>query len=138
MRCHGFGLTDNENPDEPCIAGTRSVAMIFRAVVFTFIPTAIELALVSWLLAKSFSPSVAALVIATFVAYVGWTTLMTKVPWNIKHCIWSVMLLRLAVQHRIRLWSLCSGQEQCLLPWAMLCANVLSSHFDSVACLNTA
>ena len=62
-----------------CAAGTRSVAMIFRAVVFTFIPTAIELALVSWLLAKSFSPSVAALVIATFGAYVAWTTLMTKV-----------------------------------------------------------
>ena len=56
------------------------MAMIFRAVVFTFIPTAIELALVSWLLARSFSPSVAALVVATFVAYVGWTTLMTKVP----------------------------------------------------------
>ncbi len=54
--------------------------MIFRAVVFTFIPTAIELALVSWLLARSFSPSVAGLVIATFVAYVAWTTLMTKVP----------------------------------------------------------
>ena len=53
--------------------------MIFRAVVFTFIPTAIELVLVSWLLARSFSPSVAALVIATFVAYVAWTTLMTKV-----------------------------------------------------------
>ena len=55
------------------------MAMIFRAVVFTFIPTAIELALVSWLLARSFSPSVAGLVIATFVAYVAWTTLMTKV-----------------------------------------------------------
>ncbi len=53
--------------------------MIFRAVVFTFIPTAIELVLVSWLLARSFSPSVAGLVIATFVAYVAWTTLMTKV-----------------------------------------------------------
>ena len=53
--------------------------MIFRAVVFTFIPTAIELALVSWLLAKSFSPGVAGLVIATFVAYVAWTALMTKV-----------------------------------------------------------
>ena len=53
--------------------------MIFRAVVFTFIPTAIELVLVSWLLAKSFSPQVAALVVATFGIYVGWTALMTTV-----------------------------------------------------------
>ena len=55
------------------------MALIFRAVVFTFIPTAIELVLVSWLLARSFSPQVAALVVATFGLYVGWTTLMTKV-----------------------------------------------------------
>lgn len=30
-------------------------------------------------LARSFSPLVAALVVATFVAYVSWTTLMTQV-----------------------------------------------------------
>ena len=61
--------------------------MIFRAVVFTFIPTAIELVLVSWLLARSFSPQVAALVLATFALYVGWTTIMTKVS---KVAMWVV------------------------------------------------
>lgn len=35
--------------------------------------------LVAVVLARSFSPMVAALVIATFVAYVSWTTLMTGV-----------------------------------------------------------
>ena len=68
----------------PGRVGTRSVAMIFRAVVFTFIPTAIELVLVSWLLARSFSPQVAALVVATFGLYVGWTTLMTKVRGRVR------------------------------------------------------
>ena len=53
--------------------------MMFRAVVFTFMPTAIELVLVCTLLAQRFKPAVALLVLATFVAYVGWTTVMTKV-----------------------------------------------------------
>lgn len=35
--------------------------------------------LVAVLLARTFSPLVAALVVATFVAYVSWTTLMTQV-----------------------------------------------------------
>lgn len=35
--------------------------------------------LVAVLLARSFSPMVAGLVVATFVAYVSWTTLMTQV-----------------------------------------------------------
>ena len=60
-------------------AGTRSVGMMFRAVVFTFMPTAIELVLVCTLLAQRFKPAVALAVLATFVAYVAWTTVMTKV-----------------------------------------------------------
>ncbi len=60
-------------------AGTRSVGMMFRAVVFTFMPTAIELILVCTLLAQRFKPAVALAVLATFVAYVAWTTVMTKV-----------------------------------------------------------
>ncbi|KAK9836126.1 hypothetical protein WJX81_003499 [Elliptochloris bilobata] len=58
--------------------GTRSVAMVFRAVVFTFIPTAIELVLVCGLLARTFAPAVAALVVATFAAYVLWTAALTR------------------------------------------------------------
>lgn len=53
--------------------------MMFRAVVFTFMPTAIELVLVCTLLARRFRPAVALAVLATFVAYVWWTTVMTKV-----------------------------------------------------------
>ena len=61
------------------VAGTRSVGMMFRAVVFTFMPTAIELILVCTLLAQRFRPAVALAVLVTFVAYVWWTTVMTKV-----------------------------------------------------------
>lgn len=61
-----------------CETGTRSVAMVFRAVVFTFIPTAIELVLVCGLLARTFAPAVATLVIATFAAYVLWTASLTR------------------------------------------------------------
>eukprot|EP00891_Asterochloris_glomerata_P006206 jgi/Astpho2/6206/e_gw1.00088.34.1_t len=58
--------------------GTRSVAMMFRAVVFTFLPTIVELGLVTTVLARKFSASIAAAVLATFVLYVAWTTWMTK------------------------------------------------------------
>jgi ABC-type transport system involved in Fe-S cluster assembly fused permease/ATPase subunit len=57
---------------------------MFRAIVFTFVPTAIELVLVAVVLARSFSPMVAGLVIATFVAYVSWTTLMTQAATDIR------------------------------------------------------
>ncbi|EIE23470.1 ABC family transporter: mitochondrial ATM1-like protein [Coccomyxa subellipsoidea C-169] len=58
--------------------GTRSVSMVFRAVVFTFLPTAIELVLVCGLLARTFTPIVSALVVGTFAAYVGWTAALTR------------------------------------------------------------
>ena len=66
-------------PSPFCAAGTRSVAMMFRAVVFTFLPTIVELGLVTTVLARKFSASIAAAVLATFVLYVAWTTWMTKV-----------------------------------------------------------
>lgn len=53
--------------------------MMFRAVVFTFMPTVLELGLVCTLLARKFRPAVAGLVLVTFVAYVTWTTVMTQV-----------------------------------------------------------
>jgi ABC-type transport system involved in Fe-S cluster assembly fused permease/ATPase subunit len=52
--------------------------MVFRAVVFTFVPTAIELVLVCGLLARTFAPAVASLVVATFIAYVLWTASLTR------------------------------------------------------------
>mgnify|MGYP003308500892 FL=1 len=59
--------------------GTRSVSMVFRAVVFTFLPTAMELALVCGLLWHAFSWHFVVIVLTTFVAYVWWTMHMTGV-----------------------------------------------------------
>lgn len=61
--------------------------MVFRAVVFTFIPTAIELVLVCGLLARTFAPAVAALVMATFVAYVLWTAALTRAAAEVRACM---------------------------------------------------
>ncbi|GAB4819537.1 hypothetical protein N2152v2_006583 [Parachlorella kessleri] len=58
--------------------GTRSVSMIFRAIIFTFVPTAVELALVCAVLARSFHPRVSLAVLATFGAYAAWTVALTK------------------------------------------------------------
>lgn len=57
--------------------GTRSVYMIFRSLVFTFIPTAVELVLVCALLAKAFNALVAGMVVVTFLVYVTYTTVQT-------------------------------------------------------------
>lgn len=53
--------------------------MLYRAVLFTFAPTALELVLVVGLLAAAFSPITAGLVAATFVLYVTWTLALTQV-----------------------------------------------------------
>lgn len=60
-------------------AGTRSIQMLYRAVLFTFAPTFIELVFVVSLLATQFSPMVALLVGGTFLLYVSWTLTMTQV-----------------------------------------------------------
>jgi ABC-type transport system involved in Fe-S cluster assembly fused permease/ATPase subunit len=60
-------------------AGTRSIQMLYRAVLFTFAPTFIELIFVVGLLANRFSPMVALLVGCTFALYVAWTLSMTQV-----------------------------------------------------------
>lgn len=54
--------------------GTRSTQMLFRAVVFTLLPTALELALVCGTLGKLFNGAVVASVFFTFACYVVWTT----------------------------------------------------------------
>ena len=59
--------------------------MVFRAVVFTFIPTAVELVLVCALLGKIFTPLVALVVVATFVAYVLWTAQLTQAAAKVQH-----------------------------------------------------
>lgn len=62
--------------------------MIFRAIAFTFVPTVVELALVSVVMAKTFSPLVSALVVLTFAAYVLFSVGMTQVCeiWNAADC----------------------------------------------------
>ncbi len=57
----------------------RSIQMLYRAAIFTFTPTALELAFVCGVLAKAFSPLVGGLVLATFAAYVTWSIVMTSV-----------------------------------------------------------
>jgi hypothetical protein len=66
-------------PVHCCVAGTRSIQMLYRAVLFTFAPTFIELLFVVGLLANRFSPMVAVLVGCTFALYVAWTLSMTQV-----------------------------------------------------------
>lgn len=56
----------------------RSVVNIFRAVVFTFVPTFVELVLVCGLLATRVSSKVAGVVVLTFTAYVAWTVQITS------------------------------------------------------------
>ncbi|KAL3700724.1 hypothetical protein R1sor_018746 [Riccia sorocarpa] len=56
----------------------RSVVNIFRAVVFTFVPTAVELAFVCVLLAQQVSSLVAGIVLTTFAAYVAYTVVITS------------------------------------------------------------
>ena len=53
--------------------------MIFRAVVFTFLPTAVELVAVCAILARAFHPRVSLLVLATFATYAAWTVALTWV-----------------------------------------------------------
>lgn len=53
---------------------------IFRAVVFTFLPTLLELAAVAAVLSRAYSPLLGPVVLATSAAYVAWTTYWTQVP----------------------------------------------------------
>jgi hypothetical protein len=85
-------------------AGTRSVQMLYRAVLFTFAPTALELVFVIAVLAARFSAVTAGLVAATFVLYVTWTLALTQV-WG---AFWGCgRLCRLA----------CLGARVCLREW---------------------
>ena len=59
--------------------GARSVAMVFRALVFTFVPTLVELVAVCALLGASFHARVGGLVVATYGAYAAWTVALTRV-----------------------------------------------------------
>ncbi|KIY96039.1 ATP-binding cassette, subfamily B,bacterial [Monoraphidium neglectum] len=58
--------------------------MLYRAVLFTFAPTALELVFVITLLATRFSPVTAALVAATFVVYVSWTLALTQMAVEVR------------------------------------------------------
>lgn len=58
--------------------GTKSVTMIFRAGLFTFVPTLLEFATVCAVLARTFSYRSALAVSATFTAYVSWTIFISQ------------------------------------------------------------
>eukprot|EP00892_Ulva_mutabilis_P005128 jgi/Ulvmu1/2988/UM015_0028.1 len=53
--------------------GTRSTQTLFRGIVFTLLPTGLELLLVCATLGRLFNGAVAAAVAATFAIYVAWT-----------------------------------------------------------------
>jgi ABC-type transport system involved in Fe-S cluster assembly fused permease/ATPase subunit len=64
--------------------GSRSIAMVFRAVVFTFVPTLIELVAVCFILYKSFDWRISGIVVATFAAYFVWTVGLTMLSTKIR------------------------------------------------------
>jgi hypothetical protein len=70
--------------------GAKSISMIFRAVLFTLVPTALELVAVCYLLARSFELQVWSLVIATFVVYFLWTVALTWVRSCASACLLQV------------------------------------------------
>ena len=73
-------------------AGPRSIQQIFRAAVFIFLPTSLELVAVCTLLTQTFSPIVGALVGSTFVAYIAWSITLTQVG----VIAWSITLTQVA------------------------------------------
>lgn len=53
--------------------------MVFRIVVFIFIPTFVELVLISGILGASFGVEVAFIVAGSFLGYIWWTLQLTQV-----------------------------------------------------------
>jgi ABC-type transport system involved in Fe-S cluster assembly fused permease/ATPase subunit len=68
----------------PMLAGTRSIQMLYRAILFTFAPTAVELVFVVALLTSKIGAMVAALVGVTFVTYVAWTMALTQMAVEVR------------------------------------------------------
>lgn len=64
--------------------GSRSISMIFRAVVFTLAPTVLELGAVCALLWTSFQWRISSMVLATFTLYFAWTVWMTLLSTKIR------------------------------------------------------
>ena len=103
--------------------------MVFRAVVFTFVPTAIELVLVCGLLARTFAPAVASLVVATFVAYVLWTASLTRAAAEVRRAgkqgrqqAWARACARAQLQLHLEHASLPDGAGAALAAEAMRAA----------------
>lgn len=59
--------------------GTRSVLIVYRCVVFAFIPTAFELMLVCGVFFTRFSLNYVAVLLLTFAVYCKWTVTMSEV-----------------------------------------------------------
>ena len=64
--------------------GSRSISMIFRAVVFTLAPTMLELVAVCALLWGSFQWKISSIVLVTFVVYFLWTIWLTWLSTKIR------------------------------------------------------
>jgi len=64
--------------------GSRSISMIFRAVVFTLAPTILELVAVCALLWGSFQWKISSIVLVTFVVYFLWTVWLTWLSTKIR------------------------------------------------------
>jgi ABC-type transport system involved in Fe-S cluster assembly fused permease/ATPase subunit len=83
-------------------ASGSDMTMWAVGLVFTFIPTVVELVLVCGLLAQKVSGMVAAIVLVTFTAYVAWTVHITtqaaesrkQVPCSTAICVPTVSLSR--------------------------------------------
>ena len=57
--------------------GSRSINFVLTSLVFNVVPTALEIALVSAILAAHFGPAYAAVTLGTMAAYVGFTVAVT-------------------------------------------------------------
>jgi hypothetical protein len=93
--------------------------MLYRALLFTLVPTTIEFVFVVGLLWSRFSPMVAAVVGCTFAMYVAWTLSMTQVRARaclcvrarcVLVCVW-LCLLQVSAERR----------EACALPARAWC-----------------
>ena len=58
--------------------GPRAIHQIYRAIIFIFVPTAVELVAVTYLLSKTFSPVVGGVIGVTFLSYCAWSIVLTQ------------------------------------------------------------
>ena len=67
-------------------AGTRSIQMLYRTLLFIFLPSFLELLVVCALLAHKHSTGTALIVAITFATYTAWTLSLTQVLYCCRWC----------------------------------------------------